>query len=210
MSILRTLSMSFLLALLPAIALAQASPSPPTGTLGGPISDMSRMTRQRDTNEQYHSNTMATLNLTFNSSGDLKSSLIKNEGHSLFTTVEINGALIKRIAKSEKPKVQEAVKPGPIDVKVRWARPGKRTNARCTGELVVGFQQIVVLPYGGVDGLSCHVEMRSLPQEVYDQWKAGLDADQAEARDVCGSQHSRGSADFWLCIDSAGVPFPAA
>ncbi len=211
MSNMRVLSMALLITWIPAAAALAQAPSPgPLGGVGRPISDLNKMIRERDTAERFHSDTMVTLNLTYNSSGDLKSSLIKHEGHSVFMTLEVNGDQIKRIAKTEKPKVQEAVEPGPMDVTGRWARPGTRLRTRCTGELTVGFQQIVFLPYGGVDGFSCHIEMRNLPDEVYEEWKAGLDADQTEATSVCGSQHPRGSADYWKCIDGSGVPFPAA
>ena len=66
------------------------------------------------------------------------------------------------------------------------------------------------LPFGGIDMFSCHVEIRDLPEEVYTEWKAGFDADQTGAYGTCASQHPRGSAEFWTCIDSAGISFPAA
>ena len=204
----RTLLTLSLFALLPAVALAQASPAPLPP--GAPISDIDRMMRDKDTNERFHSKTMVTLNLTYTSAGDLKSSLIKTEAHSLFMTVEVNGKQVKRIASSKKPKVQEAVEAGPIHVTGRWARPGIRRETKCKGELTVGFQQIVFLPYGGVDGFSCHVEMRNLPEEVYEGWKAGFDADQTSAYGNCASRFPRGSAEFWSCIDGAGIPFPTA
>ncbi len=208
MSNLKKLSLCALLTLLPAVALAQASPAPLPP--GAPISDMDRLFREKDTNERFFNKRMATLNLTYTSSGDLKSSLVKTELHSLFMTVEANGKKIKAIAKTEKPKVQEAVEAGPLNVIGRWARPGTRRETKCSGELTVGFHHIVFLPYGGVDRFSCHVEMRNLPEEVYDQWKASFDPDQTSAYGGCASQYARGGAEFWSCIDGAGIPFPQA
>ncbi len=205
----KNLLLWIVLILVPAVALAQASPAP-LNPLGGPISDMDRMMREKETNERFFNKAMVTLNLSYNSAGDLRSSLIKHEGHSVFVTLQINDKLIKGIAKSKKPKVQEAVAPGPINATGRWARPGTRRNTKCTGELTVGFHHVVFLPYGDIDGFSCHVEMRNLPEEVYTEWKAGFDADQTGAYGQCASQHPRGSAEFWTCIDGAGIPFPAA
>ncbi len=204
---LRALLLFTLSALIPAIALAQASPSPEPAVAG--ISSLDRLTRDRDTKEQFFTKTMATLNLTYNGSGDLTSSLIKTELHSLFMTVEINGELIKRVAKSNKPKVQEAVKAGPLSVKGRWARPGTRRQTKCMGELSVGFQQVVFLPYGGKDGFSCHIETRNLEQEVYDRWTTTFDLEQKAAYGACTTQQTRGTTEFWSCIDNAGIPFPA-
>lgn len=196
-------------ALVPAVALAQASP-PPLPPIGDPISDIDRMTRERDANKRFFTKTMATLHLTYNGSGDLRTQLIKTELQSLFMTVQVDGKQIKGIAKNEKPKVQEAVDAGPLRVKGRWSRPGTRRETECRGELVVGFQQVVFLPYGGEHGFSCAIEMRNLPEEVYEEWKAGLDADQSAAYYDCTTRHARGSADFWGCVDAAGVPFPQA
>ena len=205
----RTVLICLLSALVPAVALAQASP-PPLAPLGPATSDIDRLTRERDTNKKFFNKTMATLNLTYSSSGDLTSSLIKTELHSLFMTVEVNGKQLKGLAKNEKPKVQEAVEAGKLNVKGRWSRPGIRRVTECEGELAVGFQQIVFLPYGDVHGFSCHVEPRNLPEEVYEEWQAGLDAEQAGAFQDCASQSPRGTAEFWSCIDGAGVPFPQA
>ncbi len=204
----RSLLLCTLLALMPAVAFGQAA----RGELatGARISDLDRMTRDRDANERFFSKTMATLNLTYQSSGDLRSSLIKTELHSLFMTVEVNGELVKGIAKSKKPKVQEAIKAGPLNVKGRWARPGTRRETECMGELTVGFQQIAFLPYGGDDGFSCHVEVRILPKEVYEEWRATFDSEQVGAYVNCVTEHTRGSTEFWNCIDSAGIPFPRA
>ncbi len=195
-------------ALVPAVTLAQASPEP--ASAGPPISSIDRLTRDRDTKKQFFSNTMVTLNLTYKSSGDLRSSLIKTEAHNLFMTVEVNGQQIKGIAKSKKPKVQEAVKAGPMNVKGRWARPGTRLETKCSGELTVGFQQIAFLPYGGKDGFSCYVEKRTLAEEVYEEWKAAFDPEQKGAHGNCATQHARGSTEFWSCIEGAGIPFPEA
>ncbi len=204
----RPLYLCSLLTLIPVVALAQASPGPlPTSA---PISDMDRLMREKDTNERFFNKPMVTLNLTYNGAGDLKSSLIKHEGHSVFMTVQVNGQKIKGIAKSEKPKVQEAVKAGPLNVTGRWARPGTRRETRCTGELTVGFHKIIFLPFGGIDSFSCYVEMRNLPEETYTEWQAGFDADQTGAYGECASKHPRGSGEFWSCIDGAGIPFPAA
>ncbi len=203
-----TIAFSMLTMGIPTLTLAQAGPSP--DVQGAPISDLDRLTRERDTNKRFFSKTMATLHLTYQSSGDLKSSLLKKEGHSVFMTVEVDGDLIKGIAKNKKPKVQEAVRAGPIEVKGRWARPGTRLQTKCAGELTVGFQQIVFLPYGGTDGFSCHVETRILPDAVYDAWKDGFDLEQTGAYGACATQHPRGSTEFWTCIDQAGMPFPQA
>ncbi len=205
----KNLLLCALLILVPAVAFAQASPAP-LGSIGGPISDMDRMMREKDTNERFFNKAMVTLNLSYNGSGDLRSSLIKHEGHSVFTTLQVNGKHIKGIAKSKKPKIQEAVAAGPLNVTGRWARPGTRLATKCIGELTVGFQQIIFLPFGGIDDFSCHVQIRILPEEVYSEWKAAFDPDQSGAYSQCASKHPRGSTEFWSCIDGAGIPFPAA
>lgn len=204
---LRNLLLWSLLTLIPAVAFAQASPEP-LGSLGAPASDLSRMTRDKETGEKFFNKTMATLNLVYQSSGDLRSSLVKTELNSLFMTIEVNGAKVKNVAKTEKPKVQEAVQAGTMEVKGRWARPGTRLQTKCSGELAVGLHKIVFLPYGGTDRFSCHVEVRHLSEEAYAGWQASLDTDQAGASGNCDTQHTRGSAEFWSCIDSADVPFP--
>ena len=191
--------------LLPAVAAAQASP-PPLQSVGKPPSELRRL--NRDLANQESARRVATLNLTYRGSGDLTSSLVRAEMQSLFVTVEINGEKVKGIAKNKKPKVREAVQAGPVSVIGRWAKPGKRHETRCQGELVVGLQQVVFLPYGGPDGFSCRVEMRELSDEDYTEWKVSLDPDQAAAYSRCASQCAPGSAEFWSCIDGAGVPFP--
>ena len=207
MSNLRALWLCTLSMLVPAIAFSQASP-PPLGSVGKPASELRRLNRDLAASESAR--TIATLNLTYRSSGDLTSSLVRAEMQSLFVTVEIDGEKIKGVAKNKKPKVREAVQAGPMSVIGRWAKPGKRHETSCRGELVVGLQQVVFLPYGGTDGLSCRVQMRELSDEVYAEWKASFDPDQAAAYSRCASRHAPGSAEFWSCIDSAGVPFPKA
>ena len=205
MSNLRASWFCILSMLIPAVASAQASP-PPLQSIGKPPSELRRL--NRDLENQQSARMVATLNLTYRSSGDLTSSLVRAEMQSIFVTVEINGEKLKGIAKNKKPKVREAVQAGPMSVIGRWAKPGKRHETSCHGELVVGLQQVLFLPWGGADGLSCRVEMRELADEVYTEWKASLDPDQAAAYSRCASQYAPGSAEFWSCIDGAGVPFP--
>ena len=207
MSNLRNLLLCTLLLLFPTIALAQASQSPLS--TDAPISDMDRMMREKDTAERFFNKALVTLNLSYNGAGDLRSSLIKHEGNSVFVTVEVNGKLVKGIAKSKKPKVQEAVEAGPIHVTGRWARPGTRLGTKCKGELTVGFHEIFFLPFGGIDDFTCHVRMRLLSEEVYNEWQTSFDADQTTAYGECVGQHPRGGSEFWTCIDKAGIPFPA-
>ncbi len=208
MSSLKNLLLLSLLTLMPAAALAQASQSPLA--TDGPISDMDRMMREKDTDERFFNRAMVTLNMSYNGSGDLRSSLIKHEGHSVFMTVQVNGKQVKGIAKSKKPKIQEAVAAGPIHVTGRWARPGTQRRTKCDGDLTVGFHNIVFVPFGGIDDFSCFVTIRILPDEVYDEWKADFDTDQTNAYGECASQHPRGGTEFWTCIDGAGIPLPAA
>lgn len=196
------------LLLIPAVALAQASPAP-LNPLGGPISDIDRMMREKDTNERFHNQALLTLNLSYNSAGDLRSTLTKSGLHSVFMTLEVDETLIKKIAKSKKPKVQEAVKPGQINVKGRWARPGTQLKTKCIGELTVGFHQVVFLPYGG-EGFTCVVEPRNLPKEVWTEWQAGFTDAQKGSYNQCVSKNPNGGGGFWTCIEGAGIALPVA
>ncbi len=88
-------------------------------------------------------------------------------------------------------------------------RPGKRIEQRCYGELAVGFQQVVFLPYGGKEGyFSCVIAPRILPDDVFEPWENGIAAEKKQAYNECASVQYRGSADFWHCIDIAGIPLP--
>ena len=197
------------LAALPDAVLAQApSGRPPLAPLGRPISDLDLENRLRDAHKRNQDG-VATLELSYQSSGDLWSSMKKTNPQGLFVTVEVNGSHIKNIAKGKKPKIQEAVPAGVLDVKARLSRPGKRLETKCYTELTVGYHQVIFLPYGGETGyFSCHVLPRLLPDELVAEWKQGFDADQAQAFAACASTHARGGTGYWTCIESAGIPFP--
>ncbi len=196
-----------LLTVLPAAARAQAS-RPPLPPAGPPISDLDMANRLRDAglkNTDY----IATLELSLRSSGDLWSVMHKTNPQGLFVTVEVDGQLIKDISKNKKPKVAEAVGPGALNVKARYTRPGKRIEERCYGELTLGFQQVVFLPYGGIEGyFSCEVIPRLLPDDLFEAWKSGIAEEKTQAYYDCASTNPRGSAGFWYCIDVAGIPLP--
>lgn len=192
---------------LPSSAPAQEG-APPLGPAGPQISLIDLANRLYEVglrNTEY----LATLELSLRSSGDLWSVFHKSSPQGLFVTVEVEDKLIKDIAKNDKVKVAEVVGPGALEVKGRFVRPGKRVEYRCFGELTVGFQQVVFLPYGGNDGnFSCVVAPRLLPDEHYDAWVQGLPAESAQAFSDCSAVNARGSSGFWSCIDGAGIPLP--
>ena len=196
------------LMLLAAVTAWPQSGRPPLPPLGPPISDLDLANRLKDAalaNTDY----LATLELSLRGSGDLWSVMKKTNPQGLFVTVEISGALVKDIAKGKKPKVAEAISPGPLNIKARHSRPGKRLEERCEGELTVGFQQVIFLPYGGHEGyFSCEIIPRLLPDDVFAQWKESIAADKAQAYSDCASVHPRGSGEFWTCIDGAGITLP--
>ena len=197
------------LAVLPGAVLAQApSGPPPLPPLGRPISDLDLENRLRDAQERNRDG-VATLELSYQSSGDLWSSMKKTNPQGLFVTIEVNGSHVKNIAKGKKPKIQEAVPTGVLDVKARLSRPGKRLETKCFAELTVGYHQVIFLPYGGEEGyFSCQVLPRLLPDELVAEWKEGFDDEQKQAFATCASTHARGGTAYWTCIESAGIPFP--
>ena len=193
--------------LLPATAWSQAS-RPPLGPVGPPISDLDLANRLKQAGLQ-NTEYIATLELSLKTSGDLWSVMEKNYPQGLFVTVEVNENLVKNVAKGKKPKVAEAIGSGPLNIKARFTRPGKRLEERCYGELSVGFQQVVFLPYGGDEGyFSCEIVPRLLPDDVFAEWKKNIAKDKTEAYFGCAGTHPRGSADFWRCIDDAGIALP--
>ena len=200
--ILRLLSLALLF---PAGAWSQASPDP--GIDFGRISDIDRITRDRDAVKRA-AGSLAKLELAYTSSGDLKSTLTKTSLQSVRILVEVNGKQIKKIAASKKPKLQESVQPGPLRVKALWSRPGSRMEAKCEANLDVGFKQVLFWPYGGDDGFTCEIIDLYLPDEVFQAWKGSLAQDQIPGFNHCATTTHRESAAFWKCIDGAGIPFP--
>ncbi len=197
-----------LLVLVPGTLLAQASRPGPLGPVGAALSDMGL---EKRLNEAHKRNTdsIGTLELSYRGSGDLWSSMKKTNPQGLFVTIEVNGDQVKKIAKSQKPKVQEAVPLGVFDVKARLSRPGKRLVTECYTELKVGYFQVIFLPYGGRDAyFSCEVLPRLLPDEVVAEWRKGFDADQTQAFSECATTNPRGSTGYWTCIEGAGITLP--
>ncbi len=197
-----------------ALTLATAEPTQsqdsrsPLGSLGPPISDLDMTNRMKDT-ELRDTEALATLELTYWNTGDLKSILVKKNPQNLFVTLELDGAQLKDIARNKKPKVKEAVKPGRLTAKGRWSRPGKRLETICEGQLQIGFQQVIFFPYGGEDGyFGCHVLPMLLPDEEFTAWKEALPSQQSEAYYQCAGVHPRGSGDFWNCIEESDIPLP--
>lgn len=192
---------------LPDVARSQASPDP-LGPSGPPISDLDLANRLKDTDAR-DTEAIATLELTYWTSGDLKSVMVKKNPQNLFVTLELDGEQLKDVARNKKPKLRENTQAGNLFAKGRWSRPGKRLEADCQGQLRVGFQQIIFFPYGGETGhFGCEVLTRLLPDEEFTAWKEGLPADQSEAYYQCAGVHPRGSGEFWTCIDESGIPFP--
>lgn len=202
------LALLVLWTVLPLAAVAQGPAGPPPLPPGPGMSDLDMANRLNQAGLKQ-TDYLATLELSLRNSGDLWSIMKKTAPQGLFVTVEHDGALIKDIAKSKKPKVAEAVGPGVLNIKARYTRPGKRYEERCYGELSVGFQQVVFLPYGGEDGyFSCQVLPRLLPDEVFAEWKKGIAAEKTQSYSDCASVHPRGSGGFWTCIDAAGIVLP--
>ncbi len=204
-------SLLMLLAVLPVVTSAQpARPGRPGAlpALGPATSDLDRANRLRDTDSRDNS-AIATMELTYWTSGDLKSVFVKHNPQNLFVTLEVDGAQLKELAKNKKPKVQEAVAPGALIAKGRWSRPGKRWETYCGGNLRVGFQQVVFLPYGGEDGyFGCEIMPRLLPDKVFNSWKDSLAGEQLTGYNDCAGVHPRGSSEFWSCIENSEIPFP--
>ena len=212
MSRTRSLLLAALVLFVLPLALPEAARSQegagPLGPLGPPISDLDMANRLKDT-ELRDTEALATLELTYTTSGDLKSVMVKKNPQNLFVTLELDGEQLKDIARNKKPKVKEAVQPGQLTAKGRWSRPGKRLETFCEGQLEVGFQQVVFFPYGGEDGyFGCEILPRLLPDEEFTAWKEGLPSEQSQAYYECAGVHPRGSGDFWTCIDKSGIPFP--
>ncbi len=202
-------SLALLLALAPGTLEAQSPGGPePLGPLGRPISDLDLENRLRDAHKRNNAS-IGTLELSYRGSGDLWSSMKKASPQGLFVTVEVDGDQVKKIAKSEKPKVQEAVPTGVFDVKARLSRPGRRLVTECHTELDVGYFQVIFLPYGGRQGyFSCEILPRLLPDETIAEWRQGFDAGQTRAFSECASAQPRGSTGYWTCIEGAGIPLP--
>ncbi len=205
---------SFLLLLLLVVPMAAWAQIPRPGAKGeiGPLgpatSDLDRANRLRDTNSRDTS-AIATMELTYWTSGDLKSVLVKHNPQNLFVTLEVDGEQIKELARNKKPKVQETVAPGALIAKGRWARPGKRWETYCGGNLRVGFHKVTFLPYGGEEGhFGCEITPRLLPDELFNSWKDALAGEQLTSYNDCAGVHPRGSSEFWSCIENSEVPFP--
>lgn len=191
---------------LPAVTWSQAAAPGPLPS-GRGISDIDRLTRDRE-NIKSSAGSMGRLELAYSSSGDLKSSFIKTGMHSLRLTLEVNGKQIKKLAASKKPKLEEAVEPGPMRVKAIWSRPGTRLDHTCEADLDVGFKQVLFWPYGGDDGFHCEIIDLYFPDEVFQAWKNDLTQEQIPGYNQCATTHHRESSPFWKCIDEAGIPFP--
>ncbi|MEM7585661.1 MAG: hypothetical protein AAF560_19890 [Acidobacteriota bacterium] len=209
-----TRTTSFLLLLLlvvPSAAWAQPGrPGSPgaLGPLGPATSDLDRANRLRDTSLRDTS-VLATMELSYRASGDLKTALIKHNPQNLFVTLEVDGEQLKKLAKNKKPKLQEAVPPGVLMAKGRWSRPGKRYETHCGGNLNVGFQKVIFFPYGGEEGFfGCEILPRLLPDKVFNGWKDNLEGEQLKGYNDCAGVHPRGSSEFWSCIENSEIPFP--
>ncbi len=200
--------LALLMLLVPGTLWAQASRPDPLGPVGAPISDIDLENRLREAHRR-NADGIGTLELSYRGSGDLWSSMKKTNPQGLFVTIEVNGDQIKKIAKNQKPKVQEAVPTGVFDVTARLSRPGKRLVTECYTELKVGFFQVIFLPYGGREGyFSCQVLPRLLPDEMVAEWRDGFDDDQTAAFSECATAHHRGSTGYWSCIEGAGIALP--
>ena len=189
-----------LLLLLPASsALAQSGPPQP--------SSIGRINREVDALERRTA-ALATLLLSYTSGGELTSSLRKANPQGLFVRAKINGTPIKGLAKGKKRKVAVGIEPGVILMEVSWSRPGTRLKTECQADLQVGFQEVLILPYGGNENFSCEILPRVPAEEILEEWKKGLDADEADVLAGCLESHETLSTGFWSCIDSAGLSFP--
>ena len=198
----------FLLALSTSDGFSQSTPPPDPGIGPPPISDIDRLNRQYET-LKGRTDTMATLLLSYKSTGELTSSLEKSNPQGLFVRAAVNGTPIKKLAKSGKPTIAEGIEPGPMEVEATWSRPGTRLKTKCEGLLQVGFQQAVIVPYGGTDNFSCEIMPRLLPDETFKGWKSTLQADEARLLADCSSSEAMGSPGFWDCVDRAGLPLPS-
>ncbi len=197
----------FLFLMMPLSALSQPAARPGPLANGARISDIDRITRQRDAIKDA-SGAMARLELAYTGSGDLKSTFIKTSMQSLRITLEVNGKQIKKLALSKKTKLEEAVDPGPMHVKAIWSRPGTRAEATCEADLGIGFKQVLFWPYGGTDGFHCEIIDHYFPDEIFQSWKGALTQEQIPGFNHCATTTHRESSAFWQCIDAAEIPFP--
>ncbi len=189
-----------LLLLLPASsALAQSGPPQPTS--------IGRITREADELGRRTA-ALATLLLSYTSGGELTSSLRKANPQGLFVRAKIKGTPIKDLAKGKKRKVAVGVEPGVILMEVSWSRPGTRLKTECEAHLQVGFQEVLIHPYGGNENFSCEILLRVPADEILEEWEKGLDADEADVLAGCLESHETVSTGFWSCIDSAGLSLP--
>ena len=203
------LALAILLALSASAGFSQSTPPVDPGIGPGPISDIDRLSRQRDALLR-RTDTMARLLLSYRGSGELTSSLEKTNPQGLFVRAAVNGTPIKKLAKSGKPKVVTGIEPGLLEVEATWSRPGTRFKTKCEASLQVGFHQAVILPYGGTDNFSCQVSPRLLSEEVLEAWKSDLKGDEVSLLANCSGSEAMGSPEFWDCVDRAGLPFPPA
>jgi hypothetical protein len=165
------------------------------------------MNRERDALSR-RTDALATLLLSYRSSGELTSSLEKTSPQSLVVRVTVGGTQVKSLAKGSKPKVAKGVEPGPIKLEATWSRPGTRLKTTCEAELQVGFQEVLIVPYGGSDGFSCEVMPRLLPDDLFEEWKNTLEIYQARAAAECSQSDEAEGVGFWTCIEQAGIPLP--
>ena len=207
---LRTGLLTALLLVLPGSdGFAQSTPPPSTGIGPGPISDIDRLTRQREA-LQARTDTIATLLLSYKSSGELTSSLEKTNPQGLVVRALVGGTQIKKLAKGDKPKVATGIEPGLVEVEATWMRPGTRLKTKCETTLDVGFYQAWILPYGGNENFSCEIAPRSVPAETIETWVKSLDPGQISAVSECAGSDAVADNRFWACIDRAGLPLPSA
>lgn len=192
---------NLLLACLLALSAGAAHAQPPAA------STIDRISRERDALNR-RTDVMARLRLTYRSSGELTSTFEKMNPQSLYLRAEVDGAPLKKIAKGKKPKVAEGVQQGVLWVEATWTRPGTRFRAECQTDLQVGFQEVLILPYGGTDNFKCEIVTRLVPEQVFEEWSRGLGAEEAIALADCSGRHVSGSAGFWACVDGAGLSFP--
>lgn len=175
--------------------------------IGDPASRIDRMTRQREALKR-RTDALATLLLSYESSGKLTSSLEKTNPQSLILRATVDGALVKGLARGRKPKVAEGIEQGRLRVEATWTRPGTRLRARCEAELQVGFQEVHVYPSGGTENFSCRIFPRFLPDEIFEEWNKALEADETLVVAACAESEEMGSAGFWMCVDRSGLSLP--